>query len=140
MGIKDGMVERGLELTLTYPSNAGELTAILRVTDRASSTVIAEIELTADQFTALMGSKHIVVKGMFTDRTDRLGKEMEVGDVRFGHYDEDGKPWTDDRIAVTSEDWRRREGFETVTFGRVGGGGGYRAVGRRWVEPKEESD
>jgi hypothetical protein len=145
VGLKKGnWTKRRLSLQLTYPQSnrRDERRATLRITDEASSLVILEAELDGQQVLDLIANASVYVDAGMLDDLSRVGMEMQHESVGLGHSDEDGRSWTEERLAAFAELWRIDNKLDTVEVSRVGGAGGYRVTGRRWVpvEREDESD
>lgn len=140
----DAYAVRELELMMTQPSNNGsdeQPEVVLRIEDDASSALFVIIRMSAVEFTQLLGTRSVRVKAEVLRNLSRLGKRMETGSKFLPLLHGDGaRGWSDAELAAEAEAWCVAEGFETVEWHRVGGSGGYRITGRRWVDPEEKQE
>lgn len=134
--LKANRVQRRLSLQFTYPQSntyAGRR-ANLRVTDEASSLVLFEAELIGDQVLDMIANSTVYLDAEMLEDLGRIGQQRECESTTIGFRDADGNSWTEEGVRVHAETWRQANGFDTVDVNRIGGAGGWRLLGRRWVD------
>lgn len=135
----DGRRKLDMTVQLTYPfSNGGEArVARLKIEDQASSMVVFEMEIPADQLLVMMsgGQARLEARAPKADYMHRIGKKMEHGSDTWQRWGDAGVPEAD--MPARVEAWREANGWEAASY-NSGQGGVWRVHGRRWVEITEE--
>lgn len=117
-------------ITLTYPQGGGARHATLRIEDGMSGETLIDVDLTPEQFLAMMSTTATRVYGArLSDHPERFGKRMENTSTRISHRADLDAEAERVRDAYLADGWEQTR-IDRTNFGR-------RVVAYRWIADEQ---
>lgn len=144
MSYRDRRPISPIQLLITHPSGGDERRISLRITDRTSGAIVADADLTPEQFADLLGTRTVEVDARVPDEVvkARLFRKQEVESRPIP--EEIGTRWTygkDEAVTARVDEWVAKiaeaEGWDTVTV--ANNSQSFYVTLRRWAPRTEET-